>query len=81
MAEATDIKKLSDFDVLTILQSRECFVCGSRKIAMRSHCSRCYYKLAPESRNALYQRFGAGYAEGYVASLNELGVEAAYVEQ
>jgi transglutaminase/protease-like cytokinesis protein 3 len=80
MEVTTDVKKLTDHDVLTILQDTTCFACGGRKNKMRSHCPKCYYALTPESRQALYRRFGDGYSEAYVASLNELDIEAELVE-
>ncbi len=78
--EKTEVKKLEDFDVLRILQGTECFACGGRKIAMRSHCPKDYYRLSPDTRQSLYRRFGEGYSEAYVASLNELGIEAEFVD-
>lgn len=74
------VKKLTDHDILTILQGRECFTCRARKIEMRSFCPRCYYAVTPDTRQTLYRRFGEGYAQAFIAALNELGVEAEFIE-
>lgn len=70
------MKTWNDPDVLESLQSRECPGCGGRKTTMRSFCPRDYYALTAELRQALYRRFGEGYAQAFVAALQHLGVEA-----
>jgi hypothetical protein len=39
--------------------------CGQPKDSKKTLCSRCYYKLPPVMRMALYQRMGEGYEEAY----------------
>ena len=58
--------------ILENLQGTMCF-CGKSKGTRKSHCSKCYYKLPPEMRKALYQKFFEGYEEAFVESLKFLG--------
>ena len=39
--------------------------CGSRKQSRQTFCRRCYYKLPPPMRQALYNRVGNGYEHAY----------------
>jgi hypothetical protein len=47
--------------------------CGRPKSARRTFCSRCYYRLPPQLRSALYRRIGEGYEEAYAAAVAALG--------
>lgn len=51
------------------LMSKKCDGCGGMKTPRKSHCSRCYYKLPPQMRAALYRRVGSGYEEAFYESL------------
>ena len=46
--------------------------CGRPKQSHQSHCSRCYHALPKDMQKALYRRFGSGYEEAFVASLEWL---------
>lgn len=63
--------ELTDRQILDALVSTEC-QCGAKKKTRMSHCSKCYYKLPPEARQALYQKFGCGYEQSYRKSLEIL---------
>ncbi|MEQ1762560.1 MAG: hypothetical protein ABL984_05360 [Pyrinomonadaceae bacterium] len=79
MAEAAVKNSFNRYDIVQALGSDRCTPCGSRKIRKRSHCSRCYYSLPPEQRQALYNLVGDGYEEAFIASLKTLGVDAELV--
>lgn len=42
-----------------------CGACGNPKEPQKTFCKKCYYKLPPRMRSALYQRFGEGYEAAY----------------
>lgn len=41
----------------------ECAGCGNPKEPGKTYCRKCYYRLPPRLRSALYKRIGAGYLE------------------
>jgi ribosomal protein L40E len=63
---------MSDQEILDSLDSTVCAACNGKKQSRRSHCRKCYYKLPPEMRTALYRRFNEGYQEAFLASLKQL---------
>lgn len=44
------------------LASLECF-CGNPKEHRRTFCKKCYYRLPPRMRSALYAKLGEGYEQ------------------
>jgi hypothetical protein len=44
------------------LASTEC-MCGDPKDPRRTFCRRCYYRLPPRMRSALYQNLSEGYEQ------------------
>jgi uncharacterized paraquat-inducible protein A len=61
-------------EILRSLQSTKCEACGSSKKAMKSHCSRCYFKLPKRLQRNLYLGFGVGYEEAFEISLTFLAL-------
>ena len=46
--------------------------CGSRKKNGHTFCFRCYRRLPPGNRQALYYPFGEGYEEAYAEAVELL---------
>jgi hypothetical protein len=46
--------------------------CGKVKASHQTFCSRCYHRLAPSLRTALYRDVGEGYEEAYDAACSVL---------
>ncbi|MGH9496003.1 MAG: hypothetical protein ACRD3B_13470 [Candidatus Sulfotelmatobacter sp.] len=44
--------------------------CGGSKHSMNAFCKFCYAELPQKLRNALWQRYGDGFEQAYVASLS-----------
>jgi hypothetical protein len=63
--------ELTDMEIVQALKSTDC-QCGREKKSRMSHCSRCYFRLAPEMRQQLYKKLGQGYEEAYRESLEIL---------
>lgn len=55
--------------------------CGARKTARRTFCVKCYLRLSPPQRRALYRLFGEGYEEAYVDAVASLETEEAVVRE
>jgi hypothetical protein len=53
---------MSNRELLNELASLEC-LCGSPKEPRRTFCRKCYYKLPPRMRQALYHKLHEGYLE------------------
>lgn len=53
------------------LRSEEC-TCGRPKRSGFSFCYECYHALSPATRQALYQKIGAGYDAAFDAAVREL---------
>jgi hypothetical protein len=58
--------------IYTNLRGTSC-ACTEAKLAGRSFCRRCYFKLPKAMRNALYER--AGYVDAFRAALKFLGLD------
>jgi hypothetical protein len=43
--------------------------CGKPKGSRMTFCGRCYHRLPPPARSALYRRVGEGYEEAYDAAV------------
>lgn len=71
---------MTDHEILDSLASDKCAACGNRKRRKQSHCSRCYFKLPPEMRQALYNRFDSGYQEAFRASMEFLQPKEEQIE-
>ena len=70
LRERKDVMALSESPrarALREFESTNCPVegCGAAKARGQSFCSRCYFSLPKEMRDALYQRFGSGYEEAH----------------
>jgi hypothetical protein len=59
-------------EILESFKGQICAACGGKKGPRMSHCTPCYHSLPPEQRQALYRRFGDGYEEAFLASLEYL---------
>lgn len=53
-----------EHEIVKELAGLECR-CGNPKEPRQTFCRKCYYRLPPRMRSALYQRLGEGYAEAH----------------
>ncbi len=57
-------------DIWRAFVSAECAGCKGRKKPHNAFCRECYKQLPQKLRNALWQRFGEGFEQAYVACLS-----------
>jgi hypothetical protein len=50
--------------------------CGEAKEPWHTFCRRCYYKLSPAQRKALYKKIGDGYEDAYADAMLTLAIHA-----
>lgn len=55
LSESPDQRTYREFE------SEQCPVCNGKKRKRTGFCSRCYFSLPKDLRDALWQRFGNGY--------------------
>lgn len=65
-----------DAQALRELNEIVCAGCGKAKGHGRSFCQKCYFKLPPNMRQALYKSFGSGYSSAYDAAKEWLKVNS-----
>lgn len=51
------------------LASMVCPACANPKRPRTSFCPKCYFRLPPDQRNALYQKVGAGYEQAFLDAI------------
>lgn len=66
----------STTDLLRELAGRNC-QCGRIKKARQTFCQRCYFRLPPAMRHALYDRIGEGYEAAYQRAVDYLASKGA----
>lgn len=74
MPETCQRPSLSDAQLVASLRATLCPACGGSKKSRHTVCGRCYGRLSPTQRLALYDELGGGYAEAVEAALDRLGV-------
>ena len=60
-------------ECLRSLRSDQCPACKGTKSPHHSLCKRCYFRLPPGHRNALYREIGSGYEPAMNSALEYLG--------
>jgi hypothetical protein len=50
--------------------SNRCAGCDGRKRTRNAFCLNCYHQLPAKLKNALWQRFGSGFEQAYMACLS-----------
>lgn len=76
MSESVEITPERRLAILKSLGSITCESCEGKKQPRMSHCRKCYFGLHPDTRHALYRKFGNGYEEAFERSLAELKAKA-----
>jgi hypothetical protein len=69
------IDTVDNIDLIWSLRRTVCPACGGAKQPAQTLCSKDYYRLPKEARDALYNRLGHGYREAVAAAMDLLKVE------
>lgn len=60
-------------ELIRSLASEVCPACARRKKSRQTFCGKCYFRLTPDLRSALYRLIGAGYEQAFAAAKAFLG--------
>lgn len=61
--------------ILKIFIGGECLGCGKSKPTNNAFCRGCYHSLPSDMKRALWQRFGSGFEEAFIAALAHFKVD------
>ena len=57
-------------EIFSAFEGTKCEGCGGTKRRHHAFCSWCYRELPKALQNSLWQRFGSGFEQAYVACLS-----------
>lgn len=57
-------------DIFAAFAGKTCAGCQGPKRPYNGFCTKCYQQLPPKLKSALWQRFGSGFEQAYMACLS-----------
>lgn len=57
-------------EIFAAFSGKHCAGCNGEKRPMNGFCKACYAQLPVKLKSALWQRFGSGFEQAYMASLS-----------